>query len=350
MTLSVFSSCNGQTAKFDPNFTLGVIETTQKENKSLIHFYDENLSKINTMKFPLGSMGDRFFFPIVYGDSVYTIPQGIGNQKEKTIVFSLNLKTGEDKQYDLEIVGMNSLAVSKEYVFGVHDLNFTSTIVRCNKKNNETQELKIPKFFIEKMIVADDYLFAIGNYNDENGYYSVLYQINIATMQIEKTFDLKAYGYSFNGMVLDGNTIYWSNTYKASADGKSELENNTVTMFHIDTQTFETIELQEEYPSQLIVQDRKLFILHSDFVMGEGRHITIYDMDTKEQEIITFDHDLLEFRLDDDMMYVVNWREDAYCVYQYKMKGTDLTLINEMEPITIHDDRHFVGGIFTANE
>lgn len=348
LSIVIITGCHNSSNAYTGNYVLGVIETTEKENKSLIHFYDEQLNLVNSMKFPFGSMGMSFHPPVVYQDHMYVVPRGLMAQQDQTIIFSLNLKTGEDIQYDVQLPAMNPFAVSDQYVFGANWLNGIISLARFDKQTNELKTIHLEEN-IDNMVVAGEHLILLTCDISAGVYVSSLYQLNIHTMEIEETYDTTQYGYTRLGMAVDGNDVYFSNSTIVPDPTHYDPEEpgNTVTVFHIDTGEFDTIQLQQDYPSQLVIQDRQLFIMHSDLVLSEGKHITIYDMDTKQMEIITFDHSIHHMQISGDRLFVVELTSDyQHVLYQYQLSGNMVTLINKADPITIDDDRHYIGGIF----
>ncbi|MBS4539704.1 hypothetical protein GOQ27_14615 [Clostridium sp. D2Q-11] len=326
--------------EYNKDYSVGVIETTEQKNRSRLTFYDIDLAKVNSIEYNLGSMGSYFYPPKVFDNYMYVVPQGIGNRKEKTVIFELNLETGETKEYDMGLQNMNSFCITDKYIFGVATWNHTSIIARYDKNLKEIKTLEFSEIFIELMEPTDDNLMAFGGSKVE----SYLYKIDIEKLRIEKEYNIIEHGLVHEGAVVIGDDLYFTNTTK-QGDGKEDLENDTMSVFHMNDETFEKIQLESDSPSHIIEYNNKLFIVHCNLVIGEGNEISIYDIETKEIELIELGHNVCQIEIQDNILYAIDYEKN---LYKYILSEDKLELENQVDLDTTEGEKeHFyIGGFF----
>ena len=92
--------------------TVGVIETSGNSKESRIYFYNQNLEKTATLPLEYASLGSIFYNPVIYEDELYLIPQGKTNVKDEKKVLKIELKSGNQKIYEINQLAMNSICVN----------------------------------------------------------------------------------------------------------------------------------------------------------------------------------------------------------------------------------------------
>ena len=58
------------------------------------------------------SLGSIFYNPVIYEDELYLIPQGKTNVKDEKKVLKIELKSGNQKIYEINQLAMNSICVN----------------------------------------------------------------------------------------------------------------------------------------------------------------------------------------------------------------------------------------------
>jgi len=73
-------------------------------------------------------MGSPMDIPRIYDKYMYVVPQGIGNQKELTVILEYNMETGKYKTYDMKQHAIIVLLLMITPLFAFIYSNFTSNI------------------------------------------------------------------------------------------------------------------------------------------------------------------------------------------------------------------------------
>ncbi|MCL1791477.1 MAG: hypothetical protein FWG40_09065 [Peptococcaceae bacterium] len=335
----------GSSLSYDDSFSVGVIETTEQENKSVLTLYNESLNRVGTLMFDLGSMGTFYDPPKIYKDSMYVIPKGLGNQKNLKCVLQVDLRTGTGRQYNLGLAGMNSFEVNDHYIFGVNTLNFQSVIARLDKTANVVKTITLPGTYIERLILGDRNLFAFGIDKSNDGTVtSDLYEIDATTLSILRKHAIGSYGISHHGALFVNGKLFFTNATKA--DGiRNESPTNVLTVYDPADAGFETIQLDAFFPAQILRFENKLLVTHCNLVTGEGKNISIYNLDTGETKLVSLDHNVSQISIHRDSLFMT----DGVSLYHYKIAGTDLTYIQMKEVRTLKTQakHYYIGALFS---
>ena len=110
---------------------IGVIETSGNSKESRIYFYNQNLEKTATLPLEYASLGSIFYNPVIYEDELYLIPQGKTNVKDEKKVLKIELKSGNQKIYEINQLAMNSICVNDKNIYTCNTLNGDSYINKC---------------------------------------------------------------------------------------------------------------------------------------------------------------------------------------------------------------------------
>jgi hypothetical protein len=125
LTLSACAgSVHNNEKSFPSDYMMGIIESTEHVNRSVINLDDSSLQPVGKVRFNLGSMGSSFDPPQTVNGKVYTIPQGIGNMKEKEIALEMDMKTGKSREIKTGLSAVYSFTVTDEYIFTSHRQGF----------------------------------------------------------------------------------------------------------------------------------------------------------------------------------------------------------------------------------
>ena len=331
---------------FNNDFKLGVIETTEQDNESYITFYDEELNRGAVKEIKLGSMGSSFDLPKTFNKYMYVIPQGLGNKKDLTVIIEYNMETGEYKTYDIKQPCMNSFCVNEKSIYTVNTFNYNSIISWYDKSSENIKTISKEDVYIGRIDLYDDMLYAFGMLKDGDGLKSYLYLIDTSSFKITDTIDITESGISQEYSTKVGDDIYFtSQTEKADM---AEQPSNILTKFNIKDKTITNIDLQEEYPFQIIKYKNKLIISHYDLVQGQGNKITIYNPKTGEQQGVTLENNLSQIFIEDDKIY----SRDSDYLYVYAIKDTHFELINKVDIHTKKNSNNFfyLSGFFVNEQ
>lgn len=344
LILVVYTGCTNKKLlhneeNFNSNFDVGVIKTTGQKNKSFITYYDTQLKEVSKQGLPYASLGNIFYNPVVFKQKLYIIPQGLANAKDKKTVFELNLNTGKKKEYHIDQLAMNSIAVNEEYIFTCNTLDGTSYINRCDKKDEKVEKVLFQDTYISKLVLHNDILYAFSSRKGENFVESYLYKLDLSLNILDKK-DISNYGNSNYKTAIINDMLYFSNQVD-----KEDNPNHIIGIYSENSDRMSRLDMKEYYPSDILSYKELLVIAHCDMVRGEGNTITLYNIDTNASKVIKLNHNILQMDMVKDKLYII----DAEYLYQYKMEKDYIKLNNKVK-IQYNDNSdvyYYVSGFFT---
>jgi len=311
----------------NPDFRVGVIETTEQRNRSKIGLYDDSLNLVGTLDYNMGSMGMSFYPPQIVGSKMYVIPQGTGNEKELSLMLELDLESGEDQTIDIGLRATNSFCVSDQFVFASATWNGISTISRASLADQSLKQIEYRSVdFVEQMQVVQDELFVVGFYYDEKDVLHSTFAIfNIDTMELIREEDISDYGVSHLGMLHVENRLYITSSGKRSQSKTEQVPDNRLIVYDLANRSFHAIELGANDPATMTYECGKLYVLQSNLVTGESHGVTIIDIETEETHFIALDHGVYQIAVKDGCLYALS---DS-SIYQYRVIENAFSLVSE---------------------
>jgi hypothetical protein len=322
---------------FNKDFDIAVIESTEQDNISNLTFYNKELKKTGTQEIKLGSMGSPMDLPRIYDKYMYVVPQGIGNQKELTVILEYNMETGKYKTYDMKQHAINSFAVNDKSIYSVNDVNDESIISWFDKSSGNVKTISKKAIYISNLNLYDDTLYAFAMEKVQNGTKSYLYLIDTKSFMITDTIDISAGGQNYSTKI--GDDFYFTNQLD-----KHDQASNILTKFNIKDKTILDIKLKDKFPLQILNYKDKLIISHFDRMQRKGNTITIYDPKTNEQQNVTLESNLEQIFIKDDKLYSMG--EDY--VYIYSINNSTFKLLNKADVRTKRGDKYYyyLSGLF----
>lgn len=302
--LLVLSGCaNSSLSMKNLDYSYGIIETTGQENMSYIYFYDDNLKKVGEEKIKYGSMGDGFALPIVFDNSMYIVPKGMYSQKELTFIMEYDLDGMEIEKWDTGLQNMNSIAVNKDFIFGVNTMDFTSNITKCNRQTKELSKIQIIDTYISCIEVYGDELFAFGEREESGEMKLSLYILDTNTLDILKEIDVSDTGFGQYDTVMKDNKLYFTASY--SIDNIENQPTDKLLEYNMENGEIKTYRLKENFPFQILEYKDKLLITHFDPVGVTGSSISIFDINNKTSESIQLNHNIEQLELDGEDIIIL---------------------------------------------
>ena len=323
---------------FNKNFDIGVIETTGQGNISNLTFYNKELKKTGTQEIKLGSMGSPMDIPRIYDKYMYVVPQGIGNQKELTVILEYDMETGKYRTYDMKQHAINSFVVNDKSIYTSNNINNESIISWFDKTSGNVKTLSKKDIYISKLNLYDDTLYAFAIEKVGNSSKSYLYLIDTKSFMITDTIDISGGGQNYS--IKIGNDFYFTN--QVDKDGQAS---NILTKFNIKDKTQLDIKLKDKFPLQILNYKDKLIISHFDQMQRKGNTITIYDPKTNEQQKVTLESNLEQIFIKDDKLYTMG--EDYLCIYS--INNSTFKLLNKTDVRTKRGDKdyyYYISGLF----
>jgi hypothetical protein len=332
------TGCKRNTEKFTDDYMFGIIETTGQDNDSVITYYNQEFQKVYTQELPFGSMGNIFYNPIIFEDKLYTIPQGLANEKDLKMVLELDLTNGNTEEYTINQLAMNSLLANADYIFTCNTYNGISYINRCHKQSQEVIETVFADIYISKLELAGDRLLAFGTKRDDRSLVSYLYLLDME-LNVLKTINISESGSSHYKTVLVGDMVYFS-----SPMDEYDQPGTLISSVSTKNLTVKNIDLKTVYPSDMVGYQNFLIIAHCNLVTFEGNQLTFYDTKKESIKTINLNHSILQMNIEADNLYIMSQEN----LYQYRINGTNLELTGEIPMLTKSDAKeyYYVSGFF----
>ncbi len=259
---------------------IGIVETTASDYKSTIHWYDKELNKISEKNMKYAMLGSAFHNPVYYDNEIYMIPQGLGNAKDSKKVISLNKNNFEIKEFSINNIALNDVAVSKDYIYTINTLSGDTHICRLNKSNNTLKEIIIDNEYVSGITAVRGKVYAFSSNMLSSSPECYLYIYN-EELEILHKIDITQYGTSQYKFMYDENYLY-----AGVIMTKEDKPASTILKISIDTNEIEAININEEFPNDILQYKDRLIITNHDLVAYEGTKITILDKVTQKSESI----------------------------------------------------------------
>ncbi|BCJ95961.1 hypothetical protein acsn021_35300 [Anaerocolumna cellulosilytica] len=338
LVIGFLTGCKRNTEKFAGDYKFGIIETTGQDNDSVITYYNQELQKVYTQELPFGSMGNIFYNPIIFEDKLYTIPQGLANEKDLKMVLELDLTNGDTKEYTIDQLAMNSLSANADYIFTCNTYNGNSYINRCHKQSQEVIEKAFIDIYISKLELAGDKLLAFGTKREENSLVSFLYLLDME-LNVLKTINISKSGSSHYKTALVGDVVYFS-----SPMNQYDQPGTLISAISTKNLTVKDIDLKTAYPSDIIPYNEFLVIAHCNLVTFEGNQLTFYNTKKETMNTINLEHPILQMNIEGDDLYIMSQEK----LYQYKISGKSLALTGEIHMLTKSnaEEYYYASGFF----
>lgn len=298
----LITACNRHSAADADAFKnahLGVVQTTQNANLSYISFFDASLNFVGEKKIEYGDMGDDTRLPLVNGDSMYTVPLGLGNSKELKIALQFDRETWKYKTLPIKQQGTLMFCVENENLFTTNTFNNQGTVTKCNTKTGALETWSMDGVIMSSLNCYDGILYAWGTQPENNADQPYLFIFETSHLKLIKKISIENSGSCQYASIKKGDYIYFSNNYTAF----QEQQGNILSRYNIKTDSIENIRLNDSSPYQIFEYKDKLYITHCNPMFHRGNKITIYDCRTGTQTLVTMKNTLVQSELQGDLLY-----------------------------------------------
>lgn len=287
---------------------LGVIQTTQNANLSYISFYDTALNYLGEKKIKYGDIGDDTRLPIVDGDSMYTVPLGLGNQKELKIALQFDRKTWQYKTLSIQQQGTLMFCVDSKNIYTTNNFNNQGFITQCSIATGALEKWQAAGVIMTGLSCYDGVLYAWGTQPENNADQPYLFIFKTNPLKLIQKLSITGSGSCQYASCKKGDNIYFSNNYTAF----QEEEGNILSKYNLKTNKIENITLKDRAPYQIFEYKEKLYITHCNPMFHRGNKITVYDLKTGSQKLVTMENVLVQsaphgeylYSRDDKSLYV----------------------------------------------
>lgn len=317
--------------------SVGVIETSGSQKKSRILFFDTEMKEVGELPLKFATVGNIFYNPLVWENKLYVIPQGYANQKDEKAVLEIALENLDVEIYTINQLAMNSVAANEEFIYTCNTVNGSSYINKCDKVNNKTESIEIPKVYLSKLLYSGGGLYAFGTDFVKNGAALSYLYVYDDQLNLQEKIDISQCGTGQYKAIEHYGSIYFTSL----ADSKDQ-PTKIVGKMNISDHSIERIELNQYYPLDLAIYDNKLFISHFDVIQRTGGGLSIYDLDTKQQEYYELNHGVEQMEIANGRLYVLaDWK-----IYVYHADTMELT--QSVDITQMGRDFSYLSGIFAV--
>lgn len=260
------------TDEIPEEYAVGVIQTIGNKESSDILYFNENLEQTGYTHYTYASMGNSWYAPANFGGFVYIVPQGLANRKDAEIILQLNLATLEKREFVLEQTAIYGVSADSSSIYAVSNLNRKSYVNRIDLLENTVKTLEYSDVYISTAYIFNDVLYAFSEEMGGDIQKETLHCINPDTMTEIKRIDISNLGSGVYSVVGANNTLYFS----VMTSPKGEF-NNILGVYNAETDEITHLEFPQTV-GHLLLEGDKLYITHGNFVTGEGKSLSVYDI------------------------------------------------------------------------
>jgi hypothetical protein len=236
-----------------------------------------------------------FLLPVTYNNKVYTNSiGGYSNLSKKVVEF--DLFNNKYTTYEIH-TGIFSVAATNNYIFTSNSPAHGSIITKYNiNKESVEGTLEVPGL-VQHINIIKNLLYAFSDSDDRDGSI-IISVINPNTLKIEKSIHMKSDISIFYSINVD-NFIFF--THMMAGDDKTPSK--ILSRMNINDGTITNIQLSEDYPNQIIKYKDSLLITHYNAQTNTGNKLTILNLITNKQKIVSFNHTLKQIEVNNDKLY-----------------------------------------------
>lgn len=307
ISLLLLSACASQ-GKYNPAYMLGIIETTGSKNKSEISYYDVNMSKVNTMSFPYGSMEYYGFTePIIHDGHLFMFPLGLYTKKDLGILLDLDLESGKTEKVKFNRVNITSAVITDEAYYVVSNLNQVSYIDRYDRKTSEITTISVENKLVMYIKEHEGNLVGIGLLNKDTEAEVSLLEFDFQNNKYNELMDISPWCKGKESPV-----------HFASYGGKLYLSlGQKLLIYSKENSALEEIELPNPFAEQILIHEDTFYILHADIV-GASVNSTVTILNPKNMKMVSYDlqRKAWQIELKENLLYALDLENSVIAQYQ----------------------------------
>lgn len=323
-----FNGCISEDKRaLSANASIGIIETRGTDETSRIILYDSELNEVAELPLRYANLGGIFYDPLVYGGSLFTIPQGKYKIKNDATVLQVDVESLATKTHAFKQTTMNDVAVSDAYIFTCG----SSSIQRCRMDNGDVSSVSIEGMYVSKLIWCEGSLYAFGMSID--GSSMILhYDENLV---LQESIDCSNdYSNVYRAVVHEDKIYFCSVDLAGKQIGVLDTKDNTLT----------SIQLNKGGSSSVAIADGKLYVAHYNVVQGQdGSALSVVDLKTGSIEEHAFDHGALQMTITEGSIYLLaDW-----AIYRYDAENVEF--IGSVAIEKMPGSYSYLSGLFSVN-
>ncbi len=314
-------SCSVGNKPYSSNYSIGLIESTGQKNNSVITYFKEDLTKVNSISYPYGSMNYHgFATPIVEDGFLYTIPLGLSDRKDLGILMKMALESGKTETIKFNRTNITGAVVTKDAYYVVSNLNSSSYIDRYDRLSNQIETVVMDNSLV--MSIAEHQGKIVGTgvlFEDAEKYQVWLLEFDFDTKSHHLLADLSPFckdTESPSHFLSYGDKLYM--TY---------LDNLLV--YESSNDFVSAINLNAPYANQMIVYKEQLYIVHADVVTHAVKSkITVFDPKTQLMKTHELNNNVIQIEVLKDKMIALDLDTDS--IYVYQVENDQIKQINQI--------------------
>jgi hypothetical protein len=324
---------------FPGNYELAVIRTSDYADPTYIEFYDKSLNLVTTVEYPYVCLENLVSAPSISDGFVYMPHRGNYYGRNGSQVVGISIQTGEVQEYE---VGGNSLTTTKDRIFVESGSGANTKITQIDKKSGETKEAIVGGVHVHALATNGETIVAAQGIADKDDEKLLFFK---DVSYIEREVELTGLGYPRQITHLSNDRFYFGATlYNAS----NETFAYTLNYYSMSDDILHTVLSYAHSLSFIVENDTYLFVATDDVNAVQGNEILVVDK-TSEEVVKTCPVSFLPQYMSQhgDYLYLLgyNIKTDERCLAQYRIDGSDVTYVTEINLSNTHKG-WFASGMF----
>lgn len=318
----------------DKNIKFAIIETSTFNNVSYLNEYTYDGKKKFENKIKCADINSGWITPLSTKNSVYLNSVG-GYSNRSNVVVEFDILNNKNYTHEIDY-GIISLTANDDYIFTSSSPPKGSVITKYSKKSSSIENKLEVSGFVSHLNFINGLIYAFIDSDNKDGKMTISV-INPDTLKIQKSFNLVSDTNVMDSLKVN-NDIFYTHFLKSDSQNKS----NILSKFNLADGSVTNIPLKEINLKQLKIYNDNLIILHYDFQNQIGNKLTVMNLKSNAQKIITFNHNLNQIEVKDNKLYTC----DKNYMYIYELDN--FKLLNKFE-IGSHKKDYRIQGFFIVN-
>jgi hypothetical protein len=328
-TLVCLSSCASSQGKFDPNFEVAVMCSSNETENTDIAYLDKDLKVVHQV---FGLKYSGFAMPgspvVVKNGIMYGAPEGTMYDGDARVTVATDLKTGSIKEYKntAKLAGPIQIAVNDKAYFVCTNLNGTSTVGRhdfkTGKEISSSYNVK-NDMCVMNIAATDDYVFCGGEVGNSKKQY--IYELDADTLKMCRKIEVPYYAEYFS---IYGNTLYFP-----LQSGDASVKDGYICEYNIKSNKLKLVPLYfKNETREIMKQGSKLYIVDADYRGGTTKvsRIIVYDTVTHKFSYIRFGDDILQAVMKNGFLYIFgDAKYERGTLYKCKVNDDAIKIVKQ---------------------
>lgn len=321
----------GCSNKLPDKYELGIIDTTEYGNRSLITYFDSDWNKVGETKHRYSNMSYCGFTNSCIQEGVlYLSPRGDSKKLDCGKIVALDLSTGDKKEYDFDRTNIIDFHVDDTGIYVVSNLNNISYLDKYDKNQNKIQTVEVPIDILDNVITVKGKVYSIATNMDTDSY--DLYSFDMNKLNYTKVCNLdisESPGFC---------EVYQESIYFAV--------DTVLYVYNTEDNSLQEITLPHSNAFNLYRKDNILYVGYTDIHNSGTSYIGSVNLDSmKMEDVLIYDGSILQMEMDKNNRWFIM---DYETISQYKCNSAgewEVTNTMKLEP----KSNYYSGGFFLKN-